>query len=318
MSQLSKSITILTIASLGAYTSQKYLIGQAHAEAPEPETSAPPVMFRGFRPASLRVQSVETLNHNTKRLRFEYPDKSWASGLHLTSSLLTICWPQESWLPAIRPYTPVSSLHLRGTIDLVIKRYPNGKVSSHLHTLNPGDTIYFLGALPGYRWVTPDKPSKVYLIAGGSGITPLYQLARGILENPHDQSKVHLVYGANTVHDLFLKQELDDLRARFGERLRVDYLVSEGRGSSSSSLSMDEDGEKDGNEALVRYGARVSTGLLGQVFRRDRQPGAAGDEKVVVCGPPGMVEVLVGGGWGSRESGILAELGFGKDRVHVC
>ncbi|KAK1140167.1 hypothetical protein N8T08_010646 [Aspergillus melleus] len=261
-------------------------------------------MFRGFRPTSLRVQSVESLSHNTKRLRFEYPNQTLTSGLQLTSSVLVFCWPQKSWLPAIRPYTPVSSLNQCGFLDLVVKKYPHGKVSSHLHTLQPGDSLYFLGPLPGgYRWsaATATEHSQVYLIAGGSGITPTYQLARGILEeNPDGHTKVQVVFGANTAQDLVLKKELDTLQRRFADRLQMHYLVSE------AEPSVGEAGNKD-----VSYGARVTTSRLQQFFGAKRQ----GGEKVFVCGPPGIENALVGGKANGR--GILEELGFEKDQIHV-
>ncbi|RAK91172.1 ferredoxin reductase-like protein [Aspergillus costaricaensis CBS 115574] len=294
-------VASFTVAGCGVYSFKRHLIEEALAETPEQE---PHVMFRGFRPTSLRVQNVESLSHNTKRLRFEYPDQTWISGLQLTSSVLVFCWPQKSWFPAIRPYTPVSSLNQRGFLDLVVKKYPHGKVSSHLHTLQPGDSLYFLGHLPGgYRWsaATANEHSRVYLIAGGSGITPTYQLARGILEdNPNANTKVQVVFGANTAQDLVLKKELDILQQRFADRLQMHYLVSEAGPST---------GEADNKD--VSYGARVNTSRLRQLFGVRRE----GDEKVFVCGPPGMEKALVGGK--SCGRGILEELGFQKDQVHI-
>ncbi|KAL4890117.1 protein kinase [Aspergillus ambiguus] len=57
-----------------------------------------------------------------------------------------------------------------GSVELMAKRYPNGKASSHLHSLVPGDSLTFAATLNGYPWV-PNKFSQVYLIAGGAGIT---------------------------------------------------------------------------------------------------------------------------------------------------
>jgi NAD(P)H-flavin reductase len=43
--------------------------------------------------------------------------------------------------------------------------------------------------LMGYRH------DAVGLIAGGTGITPCYQLIKAIFKNPNDKTKVTLVYG---------------------------------------------------------------------------------------------------------------------------
>lgn len=46
--------------------------------------SNPAAVFSQWGPKSLRVRSVDTVNHNTKRLVFEFPDARASSGLSLT------------------------------------------------------------------------------------------------------------------------------------------------------------------------------------------------------------------------------------------
>ena len=70
--------------------------------------------------------------------------------------------------PLIRPYTPVSDGKQRATIDFIIKKYPNGPMSSHMHDLQPGQRMEFRGPLPKYEW-TPNKHEHIALIAGGTG-----------------------------------------------------------------------------------------------------------------------------------------------------
>jgi cytochrome-b5 reductase len=66
--------------------------------------------FASFGFHQLRLQSSESINHNTKRLRFELPDPNTKSGLSLTSAVLTISFPNGGWIPCIRPYTPTNDL----------------------------------------------------------------------------------------------------------------------------------------------------------------------------------------------------------------
>ena len=40
------------------------------------------------------------------------------------------------------------------------------------------------------------RHEKIGLIAGGTGITPCYQLIKHILNNPNDKTKITLVYGS--------------------------------------------------------------------------------------------------------------------------
>ncbi|PLB50040.1 ferredoxin reductase-like protein [Aspergillus steynii IBT 23096] len=257
----------------------------AHAEDPDP-----PMIFSGFGPTTLRLQSVKMVNHNTKRLVFEFPDKNARSGLSLTSALLTISRPSGQWLPVLRPYTPISNLDEKGSLELLVKHYPSGKASTHLHSLVPGDTLTFATALRGFPW-TPNQFSHVYLIAGGAGITPLYQLLQGILTNPDDKTKVNLVFGVNTEQDLLLREELEGFKRRFPDRFGFVYTVSRGGGLGEG----------------VRKG-HVTEELLREVIGEKK-----GDAKVFVCGPPGMEEALVGS---RKGEGILGRLGFAKEQVY--
>jgi cytochrome-b5 reductase len=67
-------------------------------------------LFSGFGFRTLKLESTELVNHNTKKLRFELPDRSQPSGLSLTSSLLSVAIPEGRWFPVFRPYTPVNDL----------------------------------------------------------------------------------------------------------------------------------------------------------------------------------------------------------------
>lgn len=65
----------------------------------------------------------------------------------------------------IRPYTPTSVETLAGYVDFVIKDYPQGVMSSHVHSLKVGDTIDIKG--PFEKWNWEKKPvAQVGMVAG--------------------------------------------------------------------------------------------------------------------------------------------------------
>lgn len=172
----------------------------------------------------------------------------------------------------------------------MVKQYPNGKSSTHLHLLAPGDSLTFITALKGFPWKA-NQFSQVYLIAGGAGITPIYQLVRGILDNPNDKTKINLVFGVNTEQDLLLREEFDEYKRRFPDRFNYIYTISHSAENS-----------------LVRKG-RVTEELLREVVKDASDK----ETKVFVCGPPAMEQSLVG----SRASpGILTNLGFAKEQIY--
>lgn len=172
------------------------------------------------------------------------------------------------------------------SLDLLVKRYPNGKASGYLHSLTPGQTLFML-PLKGYTW-KPNAFPHVTLIAGGAGITPIYQLTQGILRNPEDKTKITLVHGINTDADLLLRKEFEDFEREFPGRFRLVVTVSN---------------PVEGSKFRKGY---VNKELLEEVGR-----GAERDEeKVFVCGPPPMEKALTG------KNGVLEELGYRKDQIH--
>ena len=47
------------------------------------------------------------------------------------------------------------------------------------------------------------------MLAGGTGITPIYQVAQAILKDPEDLTEMHVVYANRTEDDILLREELD-------------------------------------------------------------------------------------------------------------
>ncbi|PYH56816.1 uncharacterized protein BO96DRAFT_434195 [Aspergillus niger CBS 101883] len=249
-------------AGLGIYYTKLY--STAFAESNEPKT-----VFSGLGLTTLRLQSIRT-----------------------DAALLAITHPEGSWLPTIRPYTPISDLDEPGHIELMVKKYPDGKASGYLHSLKPGDSLRFATSLKGYQW-KPNEFSHAYLLAGGAGITPIYQLIKGTLKNPHDRTKLTLVFGVNSEEDLLLKEELDRYATEFPVRFNYIYTVSRPKKETSP----------------YRTGY-IDEELLKSVFK-----GSTQGTKVFICGPPAMEDALAG--TRSSPEGILSRLGFSKDQLQT-
>lgn len=182
-------------------------------------------------------------------------------------------------------------------LDLLVKQYPNGRQSTHIHALLPGDTL----TMAPLKVVTykPNQHERVALVAGGAGITPMYQLARGILANPADRTVVTLVWGVNGDRDIFLADELAALERAHPGRFTAHYVVSEPEAGSPH-----------------RKG-RVTAQLLDKLGL-DARRHENRDIKVFVSGPPAMEKAIVGSrGWlRGGDKGVLAELGYEPGQVY--
>jgi cytochrome-b5 reductase len=74
-----------------------------------------------------------------------------------------------------RPYTPISRADHKGFFDLLVKSYPEGRVSKYFLSLNPGDNAWMKGPLPKMQY-KPNMKKHIGMIAGGTGIAPMFQV----------------------------------------------------------------------------------------------------------------------------------------------
>ena len=249
---------------------------------------------QGF--VSLELQKVDDVNHNTKLFRFALPEDDMVSGVTLTSAILTKFKP-EGEKPVIRPYTPISDEHATGHMDLLVKKYPGGPMSSHMHDLKPGDKLDVKGPLPKYPW-SANKHDHIALIAGGTGITPMYQLCRAIFSNPDDKTKVTLVFGNISEEDILLKKELANLENTYPQRFRAFYVLDNPPASWQGGSGF------------------INQELLKTVLPEPKEENI----KLFVCGPPAMMNSISGNKKSPKDQGelvgILKELGYSPEQVY--
>ncbi|KAI1414910.1 ferredoxin reductase-like protein [Hypoxylon sp. FL1857] len=270
----------------------------ASAKAKEAVSGPPKKAFTGGDQGfiSLLLKDVQVINHNTKKFIFKLPEDDMVSGMAVASALLTK-YQYEGQKPVVRPYTPTSDEDAKGYIELVVKKYPNGPMSTHLHDMVPGQRLDFKGPIPKYPW-SPNKHEHIALIAGGTGITPMYQLARAIFKNPDDKTKVTLVFGNVSEEDILLKREFEDLENTYPNRFRAFYVLD------------NPPKEWTGGKGYI------NKDLLKTVLPEPKSENI----KIFVCGPPGMYKAISGTKVSPTDqgelSGILKELGYSKDQVY--
>lgn len=170
-------------------------------------------------------------------------------------------------------------------------------MSEHIHSMAPGQRLDFKGPIPKYPW-SANKHNHVAMIAGGTGITPMYQITRQIFKNPADKTKVTLVFGNVSEADILLKKELEHLEQEYPQRFRTFYTV-------------------DTPPESWPYGkGHVTKELLEKVFPGPKEENI----KVFVCGPPGMYKAVCGMKKSPQDQGeldgMLRELGYSKDQVY--
>ncbi|XP_010535871.1 PREDICTED: NADH-cytochrome b5 reductase-like protein [Tarenaya hassleriana] len=274
-------------------SSDSNLVYLDHAkEESGPKTALKPDTWLEF-----KLQDTARVSHNTQLFRFSF-DPSAKLGLEVASCILTrapIGYDSEGKTKfVIRPYTPISDPEAKGYFDLLIKVYPEGKMSQHFASLKPGDAVEVKGPIEKFKY-SPNMKRHIGMIAGGTGITPMLQVIEAILKNPEDKTQISLLYGNVSPDDILLKQKLDALQAKH-PNLKVYYTVDNPTKNWKGGV-----------------------GYISKDMALKGLPPPADDTFVLICGPPGMMEHISGGkapDWSQGEvKGILKELGYTEQMV---
>ncbi|CCH56410.1 oxidoreductase FAD/NAD(P)-binding domain protein [Fibrisoma limi BUZ 3] len=128
-----------------------------------------------------------------------------------------------------RSYSMASSPHVDVSLAVSVKRVPGGLASNYLcDRIKPGDIIETLEPMGTF---TPRLEAQnqrlIILIGAGSGITPLFSMAKSIL-HVEPASRVWLIYGNRNKESIIYRAHLDAMEQAHGKnRFRVTHVLSQ-------------------------------------------------------------------------------------------
>lgn len=121
-----------------------------------------------------------------------------------------------------RCYSISSSPHRTNAFTVTVKRVPGGKVSNWLHDhMAVGMTVRGQGPL-GHFIRPKGEKTKLLLLSGGSGITPVMSITRDLADR-YEPSDIVFLHAARTPSDLIFRHDLSGLAARM-KGLRLQFL----------------------------------------------------------------------------------------------
>ena len=153
-------------------------------------------------------------------------------------------------------------------VVLAVDELPVGEVSAFLvHELVVGDQVELHGPLGAFFvWHPPEPgdlmPAPVQLIAGGSGVVPLFAMLSAHAA-AGDATEFRMLYSVRTPADVFFRAELDAL-------MGVDYIYT----------------RETPDPWPVPAGRITREALAAAILPPDRAP------RIYVCGPTPFVEVV--------------------------
>ncbi|KAL7939430.1 hypothetical protein V8C35DRAFT_319367 [Trichoderma chlorosporum] len=225
----------------------------------------------------LPLAKKELVSPDVYRLTFTLPSSHHILGLPTGQHVaITAVINGET---VTRSYTPTSNNADKGILELLIKIYPNGKMTNeYLANLSVGDEVLIRGPKGAMRY-SRSLCKKLGMVAGGTGITPMFQIIRAICESDRDTTEISLIYANRTEQDILLRDELNTFARRYPSIFKVYYVL-----------------EKHSSEWKSGSGY-VTKDMMAELLPSPSEDGS----KVMVCGPPGMVDA-------AKES--LVSLGY--------
>jgi NAD(P)H-flavin reductase len=114
-----------------------------------------------------------------------------------------------------RSYSIANIPDADNTLELHIRRLPNGQFSSWVHDELETGTRLTLSEARGTCHYLPGKADQPLLLMGtGSGLAPLYGIITDALTQAHS-GNIHLFHGSRDINGLYLMDELRELAERF-------------------------------------------------------------------------------------------------------
>ncbi|KFX98013.1 hypothetical protein V490_02496 [Pseudogymnoascus sp. VKM F-3557] len=196
----------------------------------------------------------------------------------------------------IRAYTPISQTDKKGMVDVLVKIYfgtpsmEGGKMTMALEKLAIGSSVEFKGPIGKFKYLGKgrvsinDKERSVKsfrMICGGSGITPIFQVLRAVIQDRDDPTTCVLLDGNKKEEDILCKDDLDSFAAADSKRCSIIHTLTDGSSSWSGQRG------RISAQNLKDYVSPAETSM------------------VLICGPKAMEEsahkILLQLGWDESD-----------------
>ncbi|XP_036270365.1 cytochrome b5 reductase 4 isoform X5 [Pipistrellus kuhlii] len=221
---------------------------------------------------------------------------SWECLGHPLENHNSLIPKKDTGTEIVKPYTPVSDSLLsefkepvipnNKYIYFLIKIYPAGLFTPELDHLQIGDFVSISNPEGNFKIAQFQELEDLFLLAAGTGFTPMVKILNYALTNISSLRKVKLMFFNKTEDDIIWRSQLEKLAFK-DKRFDVEFVLSQ------------PTSEWNGKKGCI------SPGLLSEFLKRSLD-----NSKVLICicGPAAFTEQ------GMR---MLHDLNFSKDEIHA-
>lgn len=273
----------------------------ALAEDPEPlaadsgsHTSATYLSPRSWKKAILK--SRQSVSWDTRIFTFSLDHSSQTLGLPVGQHLMIRLRDPATREAIIRSYTPISAVTKEGCVDVLVKVYHDtkerkgGRMSQAIDSLPVGHLAEFKGPVGKFEYLgggrctvsgVERKVKTFIMISGGSGITPIYQVLRAVMQDDGDETKCVVLDGNRLFEDILCKADLDAFEKQDPNRCKLIYTLTQAP------------------EDWTGLRGRIAAPLLAEHVNREAH--GRDDAMVLICGPEALEKsvhkALLESGW---------------------
>ncbi|GIZ46072.1 hypothetical protein CKM354_000921100 [Cercospora kikuchii] len=204
-------------------------------------TSTSPTFLepRAWKKAVLTAR--KTASWDTRILTFKLDHEEQTLGLPTGQHLMIRLRDPVTREAIIRSYTPISQTTQKGYMDVLVKVYfksegqEGGKMSMALEQIPIGHFVEFKGPIGKFEYLGKGLAAvndvkrgvkTFYMICGGSGITPIYQVLRAVMQDKEDPTRCVVLDGNRLVEDILCKEDLDQFAKENSERCTILHTLT--------------------------------------------------------------------------------------------
>ncbi|KLT64027.1 ferredoxin--NADP reductase [Pedobacter sp. BMA] len=170
---------------------------------------------------TLKVAEIRKETEDTVTLCFKQPGLKKIK--YIAGQYLTLIF-RINGRRYIRPYSFSSCPGVDTFLEITVKRVENGLISNHINdVVQVGDSIEVMPPMGDFIFEEGHGFKDVYFWGVGSGITPLLSIIKYILSEK-TEVKVHLNYGNRSHESTIFKNQIDQLKERYGDRLTIRHF----------------------------------------------------------------------------------------------
>lgn len=252
---------------LKAWRRQCDLIKCGAQEEEQTEATIQPHKWTDF-----EIIKIDQISNNTFLYSFRIPNNQ-SLGIKVGQHI--IVKQTKNGRVYTRQYTPTSDVHSRGIFEVLIKIYPNGKVTQMIKEWKVGDFIPWRGPYGSFMY-RANTYKRMVMLAAGTGIAPMYQIIKAVMENEDEETTIKLYYASKTFSDILLREELAEFCQNWN--FMMCHYLSEEKDVRS--------GKRYREEAEARRVTKTEV-------QEDLESGPLQDTLVLVCGTKSFEKDMV-------------------------